>query len=327
MAIHVPQSLIEELVRLGRTTREQAKKVADQAVADGKDVGAAFVDAKVVTDEELLEIKSALYKLPVFSLAEMEPDPAAFKEISEDVAGFYRIVPFGIGGGVLKVGIVNPEDIDALEALKFIAADKGLTLEKYVIGYEDFGKILKRFKSLTGEVGKALESIVSQAEAEAAKDTGKEKELKLEEITAESPVTKIVSSTVSHAIDMRTSDIHIEPFEDIVRIRYRIDGVLQNVLELPRNLHSAVVTRVKILTNLKIDETRLPQDGRFSIVHNNTKIDFRVSTFPTKNGEKIVMRILDPLASRVDLSGLGIDDHQLKLLQEAMAEPFGIILI
>lgn len=324
MATHIPQSLIEELVRLGRTTREQAKELADKAVSEEKDVGAAFVDAKIVSDAELLDIKSKLYRLPVFSLDEMTPDPEAFKAISEDVAGFYRIVPFGVDENVLKVGIVNPEDIDALEALKFIAADKGLKLEKYVIGYEDFGKILKRFKSLTGEVGKALESIATQAKQEGEKE---EEKLDLTEITAESPVTKIVSTIVKHAIDMRTSDIHIEPFEEQVRVRYRIDGQLQNVLELPKSLHAPVVTRVKILTDLKIDETRLPQDGRFSIIYNNTKIDFRVSTFPTKGGEKVVMRILDPLASRVDLAGLGIAEHQLKLLRRAMDEPFGIILI
>lgn len=325
MVIRIPQTLIEELVRLGRTTREQAKEISGKALAEEKDVGASFIESKIVSDAELLEIKSKLYRLPIFSLEETEPNPAAFKEISEDIAGFYRIVPFGVDESTLKVGIINPEDIDALEALKFIAADKGLKLEKYVIGYDDFGKILKKFKSLTGEVGKALESIVTQAEQD--KEGKGEKELGLEEITAESPVTKIVSTVVKHAIDMRTSDIHIEPFEDQVRVRYRVDGQLQNVLDLPKNLHAPVVTRVKILTNLKIDETRLPQDGRFSIVHNNTKIDFRVSTFPTKQGEKIVMRILDPLASRVDLSGLGIDEHQLSLLQNAMAEPFGIILI
>ncbi|HXV26802.1 MAG TPA: GspE/PulE family protein [Candidatus Paceibacterota bacterium] len=324
MAVNVPQTLVQELVRLGRTTRAQADELIAAATKDGKDVGAAFVEAGTVSDEELLKIKSELYRLPVFSLAEIEPDAAAFQEISEDVAGFYKIVPFAKSDGVLKVGIVNPEDIDALEALKFIATDKGLKLEKYVISYKDFAAILKKFRSLTGEVGKALESIVSQAAKEA--EAG-EPELKLEEITAESPVTQIVSSVLRHAIDQRASDIHVEPFEDRVRVRFRVDGVLLTSLELPKNLHSPVVTRVKILSNLKIDETRLAQDGRFSIMHNATKIDFRVSTFPTKNGEKIVMRILDPLASRVELAGLGIQGQQQQLLSEAMENPFGVILI
>lgn len=324
MAVRIPQTLVQELVRLGRTSREQADELIEKAIQEEKDVGAAFVEAGIIGDDELRELKSKLYRLPVYLLDEQEPDPKALETISEDVAGFYRIVPFSVGDDVLKVGIINPEDIDALEALKFIAADKGLRLDKYIIGYKDFSTILRRFRSLTGEVGKAIESIETEAAKEAP---GEEEELKLEDITADAPVTKIVATIVTHAIDMRTSDIHIEPFENRVRIRYRIDGVLQEVLSVPKNLHSPVVTRVKIQSNLKIDETRIPQDGRFSIMHNKVKIDFRVSTFPTKNGEKVVMRILDPLASRVDLNGLGIQGQQFQLLQEAMQEPFGIILI
>jgi type IV pilus assembly protein PilB len=177
---------------------------------------------------------------------------------------------------VLKVGILDPEDISALEALKFIASDKGLKLEKYVITYEDFGATLKKFRSLTGEVGKALQSIAEEAGKEAGAG---EPELRLEEITAESPVTKVVSAMLSSAIDSRASDIHIEPFDDRTRVRFRIDGILQGVLDLPKNLHAAVVTRIKILANLKIDESRVPQDGRFSIFQARTKYDFRVSTF------------------------------------------------
>jgi type IV pilus assembly protein PilB len=154
-----------------------------------------------------------------------------------------------------------------------------------------------------------------------------ESELKLDEITAESPVTKVVQATLVNAIDSRASDIHLEPFDDRTRVRFRIDGVLQSVLNLPKNLHSAVVTRIKILSNLKIDESRVPQDGRFSILQQKNKIDFRVSTFPTKAGEKVVMRILDPLSSRIDLEGLGVMRQAKERLTEAMAKPFGVILI
>jgi type IV pilus assembly protein PilB len=242
----------------------------------------------------------------------------------KDVAGFYRVVPFAVGDGVLKVGIIDPEDINALEALKFIASDKGLKLEKYVITYKDFGATLKKFKSLTGEVGKALQSIAEEAGKEVS---NVEEELSLDQITAESPVTKVVSAMLGHGIDSRASDIHIEPFDDHTRVRFRIDGVLQNVLNLPKNLHMAVVTRIKILSNLKIDETRVPQDGRFSIFQAKMKFDFRVSTFPTKAGEKVVMRILDPLSNRIELAGLGVTGRSNELLQEAIARPFGIILI
>ncbi len=320
----VPQTLINELVRSGRLSREDADTLVAGAVKDQKDIGSALIESKIISDTELAKLKSELYRMPLIDLEQIEPDPKAFKEISEDVAGFYRVVPFAVGDGVLKTGLLDPEDINALEALKFIAADKGLKLEKYVITYKDFTTTLKKFKSLTGEVGKALQSIAEEAEKDIDKEEAK---LDLTQITAESPVTKVVSALLLSGIDSRASDIHIEPFDEFTRARFRIDGVLQTVLKIPKSLQSAVVTRIKILSKLKIDETRVPQDGRFSIMQSKTKYDFRVSTFPTKSGEKVVMRILDPLSNRIDLAGLGITGRSNDLLQEAIGKPYGIILI
>jgi type IV pilus assembly protein PilB len=321
---NVPQTLINELIRAGRLSKLDADTLVSNAQKSGTDVGAALIENGAISDQELAQFKSQLYRIPQVDLAQTEPDPKALQEISEDVAGFYRVIPFAVGEGVLKVGIVDPEDINALEALKFIATDKGLKLEKYIITYKDFTETLKKFKSLTGEVGKALQSMADQAAGEVG---GAEPELKLEEITADSPVTKVVSAMLAHAIESRASDIHLEPFDDRTRVRFRIDGVLQAVLNLPQNLHQAVITRIKILSNLKIDETRVPQDGRFSIYQGKNKIDFRVSTFPTKAGEKAVMRILDPLSSRIDLAALGVTGRSAVLLEEAVDKPFGIILI
>ena len=134
-------------------------------------------------------------------------------------------------------------------------------------------------------------------------------------------------SIVKYAVESRASDIHIEAFEEKVSVRFRIDGVLVVALTLPRNIHSGVVTRIKVLSDLKIDETRLAQDGRFSTTLNKRRIDFRVSTFPTKNGEKVVMRILDPLTNKIDLPDLGIEGRSLEVLERAMSKPFGSILI
>lgn len=322
--MNVPQTLINELIRAGKLTRPAADDLIAKAQSSGADIGASLVESGIISDQELADFKSALYRVPLVDLQVQEPDPRAMQEISEDVASFYRVVPFALGEGMLKVGIIDPEDINALEALKFIATDKGLKLDKYVITYKDFTNTLKKFKSLTGEVGKALESIAQEA-GQAVGEA--EPELKLEEITAESPVTKVVSAMLAHAIDARASDIHIEPFDDRTRTRFRVDGVLQSVLNLPKNLHQAVVTRIKILSNLKIDEMRVPQDGRFSIYQGKNKVDFRVSTFPTKAGEKVVMRILDPLSSKIDLTTLGVTGRSATLLQEALDKPYGIILI
>jgi type IV pilus assembly protein PilB len=319
--IKIPRTLVEELIKLGLLQKKDAKLYEDLARKEDKELGQIFIEKDIVSANDLMEIKSRLYNLPIVRLEEVQVDKEALKEISEEVSAFYKVAPFGKENGVLKVGVLNPEDVDALEALKFIAADKGLRIEKYIIDYRDFEGTLRNYRSLTKEVGKALESLTEEVEKEEISQT------KIEEITAEGAVTRIVASIVKYAVESRASDIHIEAFEEKVNVRFRIDGVLNIALTLPKNVHSAVLTRIKVLSNLKIDETRLAQDGRFSTVLNKRRIDFRVSTFPTKNGEKVVMRILDPLTGKIDLPDLGVEGRSLEVLARAMDKPFGSILI
>ena len=250
MSAKLSQLLVNELLKLHTISPEQLGDLQLAAEREGKDLGEIIVEKGLMSDKDLASVKSALYQLPIVDSISIEAGRSAITEISEDVAKFYRVVPFGNDGRVLKIGLTNPEDIDALEALKFIAADKGLGLEKYIITYRDFEKVVGTYQTLGGEVSKALESL-GEEPTEEAKDV-----VKFEEITAESPVTTIVSSILKHAVESRASDIHIEPFDDRVRIRFRVDGALITVLTLPKPLHSAVVTRIKILSDLKIDETR-----------------------------------------------------------------------
>src|SRR3989344_2820573 len=321
MPIKIPTTLVEELIKLGLLSQKDAKTYEDFARKEDKELGQILVEKDIVSENDLLEIKSKLYRLPIVRLEEIQISNEAFKELTEEIVSFYKVPPFAKEGNVLKVGIINPEDIDALEALKFIASGRSLKIDKYVIGHKDFESILRNYRSLTTEVGKALESL--------SEEVGEEKitQKTLEEVTAEGAVTRIVASVVKYAVESRASDIHIEPFEEKVNVRFRIDGVLVVALTLPKNVHSAVLTRIKVLSNLKIDETRLAQDGRFSTMLNKRRIDFRVSTFPTKSGEKVVMRILDPLTNRIDLPDLGIDGRSLEVLERAMTKPFGSILI
>ena len=321
MSLKIPQTLTSELVRLNVVSEAALGELIKTAQAEEKDFSRVLVEKNIISDNDLLALESSLYRLPIVELEKIELDKEAMKEIAEDVVSFYKIVPFAKEGNVLKVGMLNPEDVGALEALKFVAEDKGLALEKYVLSLKDFDAILRQYRTLTGEVGKALESLTEEL---GEKEGGVRS---IDEITAEAPVTKIVAVIVKHAVESRASDIHVEPFEDRVRIRFRIDGVLSTALTLPQNLHSAVITRIKILSDLKIDETRLAQDGRFSTRIGERKIDFRVSTFPTKNGEKTVMRILDPLTGKIDLPDLGLDGRALEIVEKAMAKPFGSILI
>ena len=319
----IPTTLFQELLKAKIITPEQGASAEETVKKEGKDLGQILIEQGIISDDDLMEFKSKLYRLPVMHLLEIELSHEALKEVGEDVVSFYKITPFGKENSVLKVGIINPEDVEALEAFKFVAADKGLTLDKYVITYKDFNTITRNYRTLSGEVGKALESLNEEFDKKVTVAPGQS----LEEITAEAPVTKIVAVIIRHAVDSRASDIHIEPFEDRVRVRFRVDGILVIALTLPKNLDSAVVTRIKILSDLKIDETRLAQDGRFSTRLNDRKVDFRVSTFPTKNGEKVVMRILDPLSGSIDLPDLGLDGRNLEAVIRAMAKPFGSILI
>jgi len=325
MPIKIPQTLVDELIRLNIISTEDLPAFSDLAEKESKDFGQILIDKNLVSDADLLAIKSKLYRLPTVDLEGYEFSREVLKEFSEDVVTFYKIAPFEKAGNILKVAIINPEAIDALEALKFIAEDKKLVLEKYLVSYKDFDTIIRNYRTLSGEVGKALESLAEEEGDKEKEEGGSIKSI--EDITAEAPVSKIVAVLVKHAVESRASDIHIEPFEDRVRTRFRIDGILTTTLTLPKTLQSAVVTRIKILSDLKIDETRLAQDGRFSTKLGTRRVDFRVSTFPTKNGEKVVMRILDPLTGKVELAELGLDGRSEEVIQKAMDKPFGSILI
>ena len=324
MAYQPPQLLIEELVKRKILTQESADEVSRESASNQKEFGEVLITKNLISDSELLKIKAEIYQLPIVDLAVVEVDRELVKDIPDNIISLYKILPISTENSVLKVAIINPEDIAALEAVKFIASDRGLNLEKYLISYKDFSNVSKNLKTLTSEVGRVLESLPGDERKQLEIS---DKTAGLDQITAEAPITRVVAAIVKHAVETRASDIHIEPFEDRIRLRFRIDGVLQTVLSLPTSLLSALATRIKILSDLKIDEIRLAQDGRFSTKINDRKVDFRVSTFPTRNGEKVVLRILDPMVGDINLIDLGLEGRSLDLVRENIKKPFGEILI
>lgn len=318
-----PQLLVEELVKKNLLTQEMVFDIEEETIKTNKDFGEILINRSIISDDDLVKLKSEIYQLPIIDLAEVEISKELSREISEEVINFHKIIPFAKEPGILKVALINPENINSLEALKFIASDRGLIPQKYLISYKNFENLNRSYRNLGTEVSKELESIAGPAKnLEINEKTGG-----LEQITAEAPVTRVVAIIVKHAVETRTSDIHLEPFEDKIRLRFRVDGILHTALTLPVNLLSAIVTRIKILSDLKIDESRLAQDGRFSTKITDRRIDFRVSTFPTRNGEKVVMRILDPLVGDIQLTDLGLDGRNLDLVIENMNKPFGSVLI
>jgi len=319
------QTLIDELIKRKIISLKDLPVLEKEAEDFQKGIAEIIISKGLMNDKDLRRLKSEIFSIPEIEISEIKIKKELSKEFSEDVSRFYGIVPFEKVDSELKVGILNPGDIDALEALKFIAEDRNLEVKKYIISYQDFDKIIKEYQSLKEEVTEALEEIAEGIQKEKV-------ELKLptegglEQITAEAPITRVVGVMIKYAVDSRASDIHIEPYSDRIRIRFRIDGVLQLVITLPKDLLSSIVTRIKILSDLKIDESRLPQDGRFSTRLHRRKIDFRVSVLPTRNGEKIVMRILDPIVGKISLKDLGFDGRNLDVIEKNIAKPFGEIL-
>ncbi|MDO8583641.1 MAG: GspE/PulE family protein, partial [bacterium] len=325
MPFRIPQLLVDSLLERKILTLERVAALEEEGTGQEKEFGELLVQGNIISDGDLTALKSEIYRLPVVRASDVDIDPELSEKITDATIRFYKILPFAKEKGILKIALLDPENIDALQALKFIATEQNLALDKYLVTYQDFGILRDHFTTLTNEVGKVLESISEDVAQKELKIT--EQEAGLNELTAEAPVTKVVAAIIKHAVDSRASDIHIEPYQELIRLRLRIDGDLQTALTLPGNLLSALITRIKILSELKIDETRLAQDGRFSTKFSDRNVDFRVSTFPTRTGEKVVLRILDPLVGNIVLEDLGLEGHNLKLLLENIAKPFGSILV
>ncbi|EKE19542.1 MAG: hypothetical protein ACD_8C00143G0014 [uncultured bacterium] len=250
--------------------------------------------------------------------------------ISEDISKQNKIVAFEQVGKIVKVGIVDPEDVNALNILRFISEKRNIEFELYLISETVFGKIVEQFSGGTEKaIEEAMQSLnendfsvsVDGSQSEVPNENG---EVELQS----APVTKLLSVIVRHAIEGKASDIHIEPFGlKEYRVRFRVDGILHSSLSIPLGVGKAVVSRIKILSNLKIDEKRKPQDGRFKIKENEKSVDFRVSSLPVIDGEKIVLRLLDARNNSIDFESMGIMGKGKDILLKNIQEPFGIILM
>ncbi len=249
--------------------------------------------------------------------------------VSVDSLNKFRFIPFEMDDKVIKVAVVDETDLNTQNALRFFARKNKKRLEIYPIGLDDFELLIKKTKKLSLEIGNALDVYKKKEEEEDENTSG----LKLRErkesahILKDAPIAKMAESIVENAIDAGASDIHIEAMADNIRVRYRIDGDLKTVITLPKKVGPALVSRIKILSNLKIDEKRKPQDGRFRINDLGKTIDFRVSSFPTAYGEKIVMRILDTQSGLLTLDKLGVQGRDKEVIERMIKEPYGIILI
>ena len=319
------QSLIDVLVKSGDLAEDQKQQLQVEHISTGKSVESLLAEKNMVSEEVLTRAKAELHNIPFIKIAETGTDPQALTQLPEVVARNYQILPlsFNKAENTLTVAMRDPLDLGAID---FAEQKSGLKLiTNYAMASELERAIAEHYsQSLSSEVTAALEQTSQVSEAQARKND-------LADLSGETirqaPITKIVQTIVSFAMKARASDIHIEPQEARTRVRYRIDGILSEKLILPASVHEAVVSRIKILSGLKIDEKRIPQDGRFNFVSNGEEVDLRVSTLPTIHGEKIVMRLLKKDASVPSLPELGLDGLALRNLQDSIKVPHGIILV
>ena len=279
--------------------------------------------------EQLLDIKSRVAKVSSYNYDSSKPIAKEILElIPQEIAQQYQMIPLEEKEDKLIVGMVDPTDIKAEQALRFLFLRNKIQPEVVVITDRDFDRVSTLYKGMQMEVKGALEEIEKSLFEETGDDElGKEKKKIGIAAMKETPVTKIVAVILKHAIDGNASDIHIEPMRTKIRVRYRVDGILYSSLFLPKAVHNSIVARIKILATLRLDESRIPQDGRFSAHVNGQLIDFRVSTLPTHLGETVSIRILDPAAAVLNFEDLGLVGANFTKFEEAIKSPFGMILI
>jgi type IV pilus assembly protein PilB len=322
--------LVNELQKEGILAAEMAASASKQ-IASGMSLEQSLLSAGVARDV-VRERLAKFYGIPAYVPAEGETvSQKVLEYIPAEAAKNYNIVPLKVEEDTLLIGVNDPEDFRLREVLNFVSTKHGLPYKYVFLLSDDLGKFLRGYENLTGEVGEALTTLETELNDEIAfrkeQDDDDVQRLAAEHIKEDAPVTKLVATILRYAVDGNASDIHVEPTDNKVRVRFRVDGDLQTSLELPRNVQSAVVARVKILSSMRLDERRKPQDGRFSATFDGRKIDFRVSTFPTQYGEKVVMRILDNERGVRTIDSIGLSEHHKEVVRRLVQEPYGIILI
>lgn len=313
-------STIEDiLLKEGLLRPDQVNSIKLESINSGQSADQLILRHNLATPEQVARARSQILGIPFIILENKAISTEVLNLVPEAVAKRYKLIPFDRNNENLDVAMADPLD---LQVIQFIEKKTGLKVVSY-LGFE--GDIIKAIstqysQNLTTEVTSALKEVSSYQKEE-------ELEENKPEVIREAPVSNIVNQLLEYAVKTKASDIHVEPEEDQTRVRYRIDGILHEKVILPKKVHDALVSRIKILSHLKIDERRLPQDGRFTFEFGGQEIDLRVSTLPTVFGEKVVLRLLPKSEQAPTLPELGLRGNALKNLETQILRPHGIILI
>jgi type IV pilus assembly protein PilB len=317
------QELFTTLVRENIIDQPTADRLVRDAAFAQRSPEELLYERRVADEVQVADVKSRLLGAPLKRIDPSLISKDVLQLIPRETAISYRAVPLERTKNLLIVGMLRPDDARAQEALKFVAKREGVSLGVYLITPSDLQAVWRLYAPYASEVEQAVKAIggLAQRDDRVALEEGASTN------TDEAPVIKIVAATLRQAVEGGASDIHIEPQRARVRVRFRIDGILEEVTSLPLSLAQPIVSRVKVLARMKLDETRVPQDGRFRTVLFGRDIDFRVATFPTPSGEKVAIRVLDPTTGLRGFDQLGLSDHNAKILTSAIERPYGMILL
>ena len=335
-------TFLDTLAERGVINRYQAEEIRERAEDkyDG-DLDQALADFNI-DEHSILDAKAEHFSVEKRIVDTNNISFDLLKYVPEDSANYYKFVPVGVSEGTLEVGIIDPGNIEARNALQFISSQNNIPFKLFVITPSDFKAVADNYKGLSQEVSAAVDGLqeelldIDKTMVKQDAPTGRVPDLdaeaegkdqKANKIVEDAPVTKMVAVMLRHAVEGRASDVHVENNGEKVKVRFRVDGTLHTSLFLPKNVHSSMVARVKILAKLKLDEKRKPQDGRFYAKIEGRKIDFRVSTLPTFHGEKVVIRILDPERGVKSVDDTGMRPEHLEMVKDAIKRPYGLILI
>ncbi|KPJ85504.1 hypothetical protein AMJ57_02895 [Parcubacteria bacterium SG8_24] len=314
--------LLTILLEAGKISPEQYKELEKEHADKGTPVEDLVMQRRLVDEEFLVRAKGTLLGVAYAELVGKDVSLDVLNLIPQSVSENTRAVAFAREGDTVSVGMVEPRDVGAMQAIDFLAQNNNFNPKYFVISNASYKHAFRKYQEIGKEVAKALEVAKEKFEAPTPK-----KEEKIEDVIKGAPVSRIVSVILRHAVEGGASDIHIEPFGDETRVRYRVDGVLRTSLKLPKYIHPSIVSRIKVLANLKLDETRIPQDGRITETIGKKVIDFRVSTLPLTEHEKVVMRILDTTRGVPTLDQLGFRSQYVKIIEEQIKFPHGMFLI
>jgi type IV pilus assembly protein PilB len=320
--------LLQELYAQGMLSEEKMEEFKKQVEKSGKTEEEIILEKKIIPENSLFELKSKILGIPLKTVKPDEIPPNVLELMPEEASVNYKMSPLVRTENFVQIGMVYPEDIGAQNALRFLANQENFTYQVYLITISNLDAILSQRKNISAETKKALEELEKE-KGDIITGLGKNapaENISIQLIADEAPVIKIVLNILRYAIEGHASDVHMEPSRDKLTIRFRLNGILHPSLFLPLKVHPAVVARIKILSGLKIDENRVPQDGRFSAKINGNDVDFRVSTFPTLYGEKVEIRVLDPSVGLRSFEELGLTGRNLEIVKTAIKKPYGMIL-